>query len=265
MNEAITPDTDMALARLIWLVSIAEIACQGRVVGDIRPEPVLPTGFRLIGLITGDDHGLITAQEIYFGFVASDGVRTYVVIRGTEHFLEWVEDAEVGLVAHPYGGRVEVGFWSVYGSLRYEGLPLISGLAAALGSVPVTVIGHSLGGPLAIHLAFDLVKATSLKVACRAFACPKPGDTAFAAAFATAVLDHLVINYSRDVVPHLPLNEDFVQLPLVKTIYPTLNIAEIKFSLACNHHATSYAALLDYTIADWSEVGATCVLGLRGT
>jgi hypothetical protein len=268
-----TASHETALARLVYLVGLAEAACAGKVVGDPRPAPALPPGLRLVGLITGDDHGLVTASEIYFGYVCTDGVRFYVVLRGTEHFLEWIEDAEFGFVAHPYGGSVEVGFWSVYNSLRYEGQPLIEGLRTAIpsgfvdrtgGWGPVTVIGHSLGGPLAIYAAFDLVKAGATRIACRPFACPKPGDADFAQVFDEAVPDHLVTNYTLDLVPHLPLDEDFEPMAYVQEIMPSSASARVRFSLACNHASLSYAALLDYGYADWSATAnAACVKGPR--
>lgn len=237
--------TDTELAMFALLVSIAETACKGRVVGvHPPPEPTLPAGLRVVGLITGDDHGVFTAQEIYFGFVASDGRRFYVIIRGTEHFLEWIEDAEFGFVSHPYGGRVEVGFWTVYQSLRCNKLPFVDGIRVLVAQSDVVVIGHSLGGPLATHAAFDLTRA-GLSVECYPIACPKPGDTAFAAAFAAAVPNHLVVNYSIDLVPHLPTIGGFVALPNTHIITPTTARAKIKFSLGCNHAATSYIAMLD--------------------
>jgi hypothetical protein len=263
---------DEILAQLIYLVSLAEAACAGKVVGDPRPVPTLPAGLILVGLITGDDHGVITASEIYFGYVCTDGTRFYIVIRGTEHFLEWVEDAEFGLVAHPYGGGVEVGFWTVYGSLRYEGRPLIEGLRAliveqraATDNAFVTVIGHSLGGPLAIYAAFDLARNNvDVAVACRPFACPKPGDAAFVRAFATAVPDHLITNYALDLVPRLPLEERFIEPPFVRNIAPSMASARIRFGLACNHHSVSYCALLDYGYADWKTIpDGACIKGPR--
>lgn len=250
-------DTDANLAQYALLVDLAERSCAGRVPRDGDKPPVaLPAGWTLVGFVTGDDHGVITATEIYFGFLIRDAAGRYVlVIRGTERFLEWVEDGEFGMVEHPLGGRVEVGFWSIYGSLRYEGAPIVTGLAGVVegSKSPITIVGHSLGAPLATYLTLDLEQAGAA-VALRAFASPKPGDARFAAVFDLAVFDYLVTNYELDLVPRLPLLDDFISLIKLRKVTKAGAKAKIGSGLGCRHHVTSYAAMLDYASrADWSE------------
>jgi len=93
------------------------------------------------------------------------------VIRGTDDFVEWVEDGEFPPIPYapqiPLPARqtpilVEQGFWTLYASMQ-----LISPTGAALGALApaitntagstgmVTVVGHSLGAALATYLTLD--------------------------------------------------------------------------------------------------------------
>jgi hypothetical protein len=243
------------LAQLVFMTGLAEDFCRSAVVGDPRPDLTLPAPWQVVGFVTGDDRAMLTARELYFGFLATDETRYRLVFRGTEHFVEWVDDAEFGTVAHPVAGLVEVGFWSIYTTLRYEGRPLVEGVLDAVGPVAaLDVVGHSLGGPLAIYAAYDVAEYNHRPLACYPFACPKPADAAFGAAFATAVPCHLVTDYALDIVPQLPFSSPFVALPKLSRITRKTALARIEFGLACNHHSFSYAAMIDPTLADWSKL-----------
>jgi triacylglycerol lipase len=198
------------------------------------------------------------------------------VLRGTELPVEWAEDMDALFAAHPLGGLVEHGFWSIYRSMTFQPLPLApqpAVITAARGIIDmlhdsgasVTVIGHSLGAPLAAYLALDLAAALgSGNVGALLYACPKPGDGVFGHHFDTTVGhdNYAVFNYLRDVVPRLPLGLPFglgfQALPNVNIIRPSTGKANIRDNIVCNHSALSYAALLGATVTPSN----TCIQGL---
>lgn len=207
-------------------------------------------------------------DAVFFGLVARHRERGdyAVLIRGTEQRIEWLEDAEALFEPHPLGGLVEQGFWSIYRSMTFSPLaPQPQLLTAAAGIIQmiedsgatITVIGHSLGAPLAAYLALDLAAALGTTrtgtVNALMYACPKPGDGTFGHTFDTTVghENYAVFNWIRDVVPRLPLGLPFglgfQSLPNVTHIKPSTGKARIADGLYCNHSALSYAALLGGT------------------
>lgn len=252
MNE--TPDT--RLARLAVLVMYAWDMCSHDL-HDLTPPPdvrIDHDGWTVCGYLSGNDD--IDGHHIRaacYGFVAHNAAGEYVVvIRGTAGAREWVDDAKFRLKTPdaPFQGKVENGFYTIYRSMRYrpagrEGdMPLAAGIAALAGTRPLTVTGHSLGAALATYLALDLAATERCaQVALRAFASPRPGDSAFAAGFVKNVGDYQVINYRHDAVPKLPLMR-FASLPAVRLLdaSPQVTIAAGK---TCSHHLISYIALLD--------------------
>jgi triacylglycerol lipase len=199
--------------------------------------------FELIEYIAAEDSplGLSHNGRIFYGFLAQSKVdpKQYVVaIRGTETTAEWIIDAEAVLINH-----VHAGFFSVYASMMCNGTHPAAGITKAIPpDATVTVIGHSLGAPLACYLMNDLIGQRD----CYGlfYAMPKPGDAVFAAAFKASEARYSVFNYSEDVVPKLPLNlpgHRFVALPDV-TIIPKSPL--IPDGIVSNHQASNYAALL---------------------
>jgi hypothetical protein len=94
-----------------------------------------------------------------FGFIATNGNDTYVVIRGTQTPLEWIDDATVGLV--PFfpdsantavtWGNTTKGFSGLYNQMIASIFTALQSLQAAgrdLSSLFVS--GHSLGAALAL-------------------------------------------------------------------------------------------------------------------
>src|SRR5208282_4209401 len=97
-----------------------------------------------------------------------------VSVRGTDGFVEWVEDGQFLLIHYnppnPLAGGdpvplVEQGFWGIYGTLQLADPAgaLLGSLASALPALvkptdQVVVAGHSLGSALATYLTIDLVR-----------------------------------------------------------------------------------------------------------
>ena len=186
------------------------------------------------------------------------------MIRGTDGFVEWVEDAEfkpipyTPMIPLPAGHdnlEVEQGFWALYRSLS-----LITPAGAVIGPLApaitahatgtagtVTVIGHSLGSALATYLTFDLARGSlGRRVTACIFASPHPGNHAFAALFDQTVADYNLYNYALDIVPRVPLGLGYARLPRRTAITPASAEANIRFDIGCNHHVVCYCAMLDY-------------------
>lgn len=240
------------------------------------PSP--PTGGgTIIGYVVGTDTLLhqhpqsvptplrtLESQVCYGTVVRRSPTEVVVAVRGTDGFVEWVEDGEFLLV--PYapsislpvgtkGGNVEQGFFGIYRSLSLTDSTgtVIGPLAGSLPSIlepgdNVVVSGHSLGAPLATYLTLDLVRGTLGQRASGCyFASPHPGDQEFAQLFDQSIRDYIVYNYLLDIVPRVPPTEvGYCALPKLKVLQPDTVQAEVTFGIGCNHHIICYLAMLDY-------------------
>lgn len=246
-----------------------------------KPDARLLPGWKLTGYLTGDDclfrcgRTADQGDAVCYGFVAeslSEPGQFVAVIRGTDGIIEWAEDAQFNSVPHASGGRVEAGFWGIYNSLRYRPLtggPVspVLGLAKEVGNGSLTIIGHSLGGPIATYLTYDLAKLLPKQTSMLVFASPRPGNAAFAQAFESRVPQYQVFNYELDVVPRVPFGPDYSPLKRVTWLSPVNVQARIAFDLGCHHHVVCYAALLDYAAADWPNMPAAdreCAACIKG-
>jgi hypothetical protein len=246
--------------------------------GSPTPSPaagLAAAGWTVIAYVSGTDTVLprgvrgplqmAAGGTVCYGFAARNAAGELVVaIRGTDGFVEWIEDAEfvpipyAPAIALPAGGpaiMVEQGFWGVYASLRLldrdgkalgDLAPAVAALAGAAG--PLTVVGHSLGSTLATYLTLDLARAgLGPRVSACLFASPHPGDQNFAALFDRTIGDYRLFNYIWDIVPRVPPTV-FGYAPLARrtVIWPSTAEASIRFDIGCNHHVICYCAMLDY-------------------
>lgn len=119
----------------------------------------------------------------------------------------------------------------------------------------------------ATYLTFDLAGLLGARVSGCFFASPQPGDDEFAKAFEARVQAYQVWNFDIDVVPRLPFGSNYIELPKVTWISPSLAQARIKFSLDCHHHVLVYCSMLDFDLLDWATVpicdqsNAACIKG----
>ena len=266
---------------------------------SLTPAPaagLTAAGWQVVAYITGLDTILrrgvagpmqIAGNTTCYGFAARNAAgELVVVIRGTDGFVEWIEDAE--FVPIPYSPAtplpagspamtVERGFWGVYASLRMIDpggaalgvlAPSVVALAGALG--PVTVVGHSLGAALATYLTPDLARSSlGARVSACLFASPHPGDRAFAMLFDQTVADYRLFNYILDIVPRVPPGLGYEPLPRRTVIRPSTAEAAIRFDIGCNHHVICYCAMLDYEETEQAttpvplgeEDSKKCILG----
>jgi triacylglycerol lipase len=234
-------------------------------------------GWNIVAYITGRDTPLIDENgapvkgplkmletTVCYGYLAQRAPGEMVaVIRGTDGFVEWIEDGE--FFAIPYAPAlalegvastptVELGFWSLYDRMQLitPGKASLGALAPAIANAvgkdgSLTVVGHSLGSALATYLTLDLARG-SLKgrVSACLFASPHTGNQAFVQLFDQVIGDYRLFNYILDVVPRVPLGLGYYPLPRRTVIQPATAEASIRAELGCNHHVICYCAMLDY-------------------
>lgn len=253
------------------------------------PAPGLTaSGRTTVAYITGKDSLFPnTKQTVCYGYLARQASGEMVaVIRGTDGFVEWVEDAmfapipyapQIALPAGSGALEVEQGFWTLYKSMQLidpAGVPLgalaptIATAAGAAGTV--TVVGHSLGAALATYLTLDLARGgLGTRVSACLFASPHTGNQAFVELFDQTITDYRLFNYILDVVPRVPLGLGYSPLPRRTVIQPATAEANIRVTIECNHHVICYCAMLDYEgtmrattpVPQGEADSATCILG----
>lgn len=256
------------------------------------PQRVLDCGWKLVGHVQGNDSLFPKALQIdpghrtCYGYVLAKADEVVVAIRGTDGFLEWIEDGLFlptqyqPVTPLPLGGPpvvVEQGFWQIYSTLELQ--PVNGGarvkltpaaVATLLGDHRLTVVGHSLGAALATYLTADLAAhVPALPLRACLFASPRPGNRAFADLFERLVAHYRLFNYSLDVVPRIPFGPDYVALARTTVITPDQSESLIRFGLGCNHHVICYCAMLDYErtqeeiphVPDEEKDSAACIVG----
>lgn len=297
--DALSPVSNPQDAARLCLLQAEVMDMYDRPAGN-HLKPVPPADFQLSSAweIDGyliardtifDEQGnmSLSADTVFYGVLAhrqADPKQFAAIIRGTSGFKEWLIDAEVKHSHVPYypGGQcgsVEEGFFSVYYTMQFLAVDddthagvttAWEGIKSTIGDGKLIVSGHSLGAALATYLAFDLASLGGLDENLQAcfFASPRPGDKAFAQAFAGKVSKYAVYAYERDVVPLLPPSVFFIPLhfPLKILRYAALRDvheitmmdakAIIQDEISANHHVLCYAAMLDYNAAHACYHGA---------
>jgi len=250
-------------------------------------DPGLAAGWQIAGYLTANDavfppqSGLGAGAEVNYGFVArnlADPTSYVAVIRGTDGFIEWIEDAEFVPIPHPRlaGLTVEQGFWGIYASMRLIAPDGSQLAAAAADGIPtllgangtLMVVGHSLGSAIATYLSLDLARGPlGARVSACLFASPQPGDTALAQFYDQIVANYRVFNYVLDVVPRVPTGLGYSALLKTTVLQPSTAEASIRVDVGCNHHVICYCAMLDYENTPYQHVAtidtacAACILG----
>jgi hypothetical protein len=268
-----------------------------RLASDSLRPPAAPgltaAGWTILAYITGKDSLLpkgplqLTDRTVCYGYLAkgaSEGI--VAVIRGTDGFVEWIEDAEfqpiqyspqIGLPAGSGTMLVEEGFWTLYASMELIDpagkqlgslAPAIAVAAGAAGTV--TVVGHSLGSALATYLSLDLARGgIGERVSACLFASPHSGNQAFVELFDQTIMDYRLFNYILDIVPRVPLGLGYSPLPRRTVIQPATAEASIRVDIGCNHHVICYCAMLDFEgtmqattpVPEGEKDSAVCILG----
>ena len=109
---------------------------------------------------------------------------------------------------------VESGFYDIYENMNLTTLDgkttkIAEGLTKIVNekNAHLTITGHSLGSALSSYIMLDVSKNVKNKqnVDMCLFASPKPGNEKFSEDFQKVTDNYVVFNYSRDLVPCVPL------------------------------------------------------------
>lgn len=137
-------------------------------------------------------------------FVAAASDRTLVVFRGTNDALDWLTNVQIAQVDDErYPGRVHTGFRDALDLLW----PGVQAALPASAAAPLFVAGHSLGGALATLAAHRLAREQRPVRSAYAYGSPRVGDYRFFTDYGASL--YRFVN-DRDVVPHLPLEQQLV-------------------------------------------------------
>jgi triacylglycerol lipase len=171
----------------------------------------------------------VMADSHVFGFVATgkfiQGVEreTFICFRGTHFLEEWIKDADLPMMDYrfrPSSGRAHIGFQAVYETIRDS---VLKSLEKA-GKLPLTIVGHSLGGALATICALDTAISDFAIAPPQIFpiASPRVGDGEFRNEFDVQLPNCIRIVNKPDIVPNVPL-----PLPRLPPPFPQLDYRHV--------------------------------------
>lgn len=120
-----------------------------------------------------------------------------IAFPGSDNLECWLHDFDAIPVMVPGIGDVHQGFWNAWTAISVDVL-------AAVGGKPVTLVGHSLGGALAIVAAAAMTVGGNPPAAVYAFEPPRVSPTLAVRTLLAKVPVHLYRN-GNDLVPDLPV------------------------------------------------------------
>ncbi len=129
--------------------------------------------------------------------VRTTAVGLCVAFPGSDDLACWLADLDALTVSVPGAGEIHRGFWDAWQAIAPDVL-------AAIGDKPVTLVGHSLGGAIAICAAVSLTLAGKPPVAVYGFEPPRVSPDLSARALLAKVPVRLYKN-GNDIVPDVPL------------------------------------------------------------
>jgi len=148
-------------------------------------------------------------DEVPIAFIATKEENIYVVFRGTDTIVEWIDDSLFAQVSYTFvenGGMTEQGFTMIYETIHTSIVDTVNDLSNSGNFSTLFVTGHSLGSALAILAVPELSQKTSFpQPTMYNFAGPRTGDVAFAINVYGSIpnTSWRVVN-TNDLVPKLP-------------------------------------------------------------
>lgn len=132
-------------------------------------------------------------------FLITDGIKVILVFRGTEpdEPTDLISDVCYVKTDFPGGGRVHLGFERAFERVS-------EAIGASLPSIPLIIVGHSLGAALALEGA-----ATWKTEAVYLYGCPRVGNRAFVKRITCPVFR---FENHADLVTHIPPPTSFLQV-----------------------------------------------------
>ncbi|KAL1919921.1 uncharacterized protein VTP21DRAFT_1853 [Calcarisporiella thermophila] len=148
------------------------------------------------------------------GYIARDDLRKAIVIsiRGTASLPNAIVDAQFKLIPYPSKlvkkAKVHEGFYKAYQGLKKVTIPALTSQLKQYPSYDVEVVGHSLGGAMAVMQAADIYENVPAVKKDRLYLVtvgePRVGNDAFAKWISSAGFVSKRLVYRRDLVPHFP-------------------------------------------------------------
>ncbi len=217
------------------------LAYSWRPLGSIDKEGKLDDYFRKLR-----SFGKAKQADIPIGFVARRRSEVFLVFRGTQTALEWINNLNAKFADFflDGAGSVHEGFQNAYLQIRPQIAEALEGVNAAR----LHVAGHSLGAALATFAAYDLERSLRRKVASlHTFGSPRIGDDAFVRGFNAAFgRKTFRIANTADLVTEIPFPVPFagvfggyfshVDAPVVVTVQ--------KNDVEQNHRIATYVETL---------------------
>jgi triacylglycerol lipase len=119
-----------------------------------------------------------------------------IAFPGSDNIASWLHDFDIITVKVSGVGDVHQGFWRAWQAIEAD-------VIAVIGDKPVTLVGHSLGGAMAICAAVSLTLADKPPAGVYGFEAPRVSPGAGVRAFLAKVPVFLTRN-GLDVVPQVP-------------------------------------------------------------
>lgn len=134
----------------------------------------------------------------------------YIVFRGTEKGLDWINNFQFRQQVYPYGDesttdvRFHRGFMTAYFAVRDRILELVEKYPDCV----VTVTGHSLGGAIAtiaaLDIQYNITQKTKQPIHLYTYGAPRVGNSALVESFKQRVSNSHRFVYGWDIVTRVP-------------------------------------------------------------
>jgi len=119
-----------------------------------------------------------------------------VAFPGSDNLDCWLTDFDITRLAVPGIGVVHQGFWQAWRAVAIDVL-------AAVNGQPVTLVGHSLGGAIALMAATDMMQSGIRPAAIYGFEAPRVSPTSCVADMLRPI-DPWLCRFGSDPVPDVP-------------------------------------------------------------